>query len=73
MKNIIVTLLEKTAPWVRIHAARLGERLRQHMSDTREYDEVMRRFQAVKPFDTEWVGGRRPTRDELYADRVRIR
>lgn len=81
MKNITVTLDEKTATWVRIHAAKqgksvsrlLGELLRQHMSDLREYHEAMRRFQAIKPFDADWIGGRRPTREELYADRVRIR
>lgn len=81
MKNITITLDEKTAAWVRVHAARqgksvsrlLGELLRQQMADAREYHEAMRRFQAIKPFDADWVGGRRPTREELYADRVRIR
>lgn len=81
MKNITLTLDEKTAAWVRVHAAKqgksvsrlLGELLRQHMSDSREYHEAMRRFQAIKPFDADWVGGQRPTREELYADRVRIR
>lgn len=81
MKNITVTLDEKTAAWVRVFAAKqgksvsrlLGELLRQHMSGTREYAEAMRQFHAVKPFSAEWVGGRRPTRDELYADRTRIR
>jgi plasmid stability protein len=81
VKNITVTLDEKTAAWVRVHAARqgksvsrlLGELLRQHMSGTREYAEAMQRFQAVKPFEADWVGGRRPAREELYADRHRIR
>jgi hypothetical protein len=81
MKNITITLDEKTAVWVRVHAAKLGksvsrllgELLRQHMSDTREYDEAMRRFQAIEPFDARWAGGRRATRQELYADSVRIR
>ena len=81
MKNITVMLDEKTAAWVRVHAAKqgksvsrlLGELLRQHMTGTREYTEAMRRFQAVKPFAADWVGGRRPTRDALYADRTRLR
>lgn len=80
MKNITVTLDEKTAAWVRVHAAKqgksvsrlLGELLRQHMQDQREYFEAMRRFQAIKPRDFNWVDGRRPTREELY-DRGRIR
>lgn len=73
MKNITVTLDEKTAAWARVHAAKqgksvsrlLGEILQQHMRDTREYYEAMRRFQAIKPFDFEWADGRRPTREEL--------
>jgi len=81
MKNITVTLDEKTAAWVRVHAARqgksvsrvLGELLQHHMAGAREYAEAMRRFQAVKPFRSHWASGRRPTREELYADRLRIR
>lgn len=80
MKNITVTLDDKTAAWVRVYAARqgmsvsrlLGELLQKHMRDQREYWEAMRRFQALKPFHLNWVDGRRPTREELY-DRVRIR
>lgn len=73
MKNITVTLDEKTAAWVRVHAARqgksvsrlLGEILHRLMRDTRDYHEAMRRFQAIEPFDFEWADGRRPTREEL--------
>lgn len=73
MKNVTVTLDEKTAAWVRVYAAKqgksvsrlLGEILQQHMGGQREYFEAMRRFQALKPFDFEWVDGRRPTREEL--------
>lgn len=80
MKNITVSLDEKTAAWVRVYAAKqgksvsrlLGEILQRHMHDQREYFEAMRRFQALKPRDVEWVGGRRPAREELY-DRGRIR
>lgn len=80
MKNITVTLDEKTAAWVRVHAAKqgksvsrlLGEILQKQMRDTHEYEEAYRRFKAIKPFDFEWAGGRRPTREELY-DRGCIR
>ena len=73
MKNVTVTLDEKTAAWVRVYAAKqgksvsrlLGEILQRHMGDQREYFEAMRRFQAFKPFAFEWVDGRRPTREEL--------
>jgi len=82
MKNITVTLDEKTAAWVRVYAAKqgksvsrlLGELLQRHMRDQREYLEAMRRFQALKPMDFEWVDGRRPTREELNVrPRFRLR
>lgn len=73
MKNITLTLDEKTAAWVRVHAAKqgksvsrlLGEILQQHMHDQREYFEAMRRFQAIKPMAFDWADGRRPTREDL--------
>ncbi len=73
MKNLTVTLDDKTAAWVRNHAARQGksvsrllrEILHRHMRDTRDYREAMRQFQAIKPLDFEWDDGRRPTREEL--------
>lgn len=80
MKNVTVTLDEKTAAWARIYAARhgksvsrlLGEILQQHMGEVRNYNEAMQRFRSIKPFDFEWVDGRRPTREELH-DRSRFR
>ena len=73
MKNVTVTLDEKTAAWARVYAAKqgksvsrlLGEILHKYMGDQREYFEAMRRFQSIKPMDFEWVDGRRPTREEL--------
>lgn len=81
MKKITVTLDKRTVTWVRAQAANqgksvsrlVGELLRQHMSDALAYTAAMRRFQAIKPFAADWVGGRRPTREELYADRTHIR
>lgn len=80
MKNITITLDEKTAAWVRVYAAKhgmsvsrlVGEMLQQRMSDRRQYDEAMRRHLARKPFEFKWVDGRRPTREELH-DRARSR
>lgn len=74
MKNITVTLDEKTADWVRVEAAKqgksvsrlLGELLKKQMDDDREYFEAMRRFMAIKPMHFTWVGGRKPTREELH-------
>jgi hypothetical protein len=74
VKNITITLDEKTASWVRVHAARLGksvsrlvgEMLQHQMRELRDYDEAMRRYLARKPARFEWVAGRRPTREELH-------
>lgn len=76
MKNITITLDEKTAGWVRIYAARqgksvsrlLGEMLQERMRELRDYDESMRRYLArlaKKAVAFEWVDGQRPTREEL--------
>lgn len=80
LKNVTITLDERTASWLRIAAAKrglsvsrfVGEILRGQMNDQREYLEAMQRFLALKPFKFEWVDGRRPTREELY-DRSRVR
>jgi hypothetical protein len=80
MKNITITLDEKTAAWARVYAAKqgksvsrvLGEMLQERMREVRDYDEAMRRYLAKKPFKFEWIDGRRPTRDELN-DRAGLR
>lgn len=80
MKNITVTLDEKVAAWVRIYAAQrgksvsrvLGEFLLERMREARDYNEAMRRYLSKKPVKMKPVGGRYPTREELY-DRSRLR
>jgi hypothetical protein len=80
MKNITITLDEQTAAWVRLAAAKrkmsvsrlIGDLLHDRMHETRDYNEAMRRFFSHKPFNFEWVGGRRPTREEIN-DRARAR
>ncbi len=80
MKNITITLDEKTAAWARIYAAQrgkslsrlLGEILQERMREVRDYNDAMRRFLSKKPFKFEWVDGRRPTREETH-DRTRLR
>jgi hypothetical protein len=42
------------------------------MREARDYNEAMRRFFSHKPLNFEWVGGRRPTREEIH-DRARAR
>jgi hypothetical protein len=80
MKNVTITLDEKTAAWLRIHAAKLGmsvsrfvgEVLHERMHEVREYNEAMRNFLAQRPFAFEFTGGRRPAREEVH-DRAGLR
>jgi hypothetical protein len=78
MKNVTITLDEKTAAWVRVHAAErgmsvsrmVGEMLREKMQHSREYEEAMRMFLSRPP--VRFDGRPYPRREELY-DRPRIR
>ena len=80
MKNITITLDERTAAWARVHAAQhgksvsrlVGEMLQAHMHESREYDDAMRRWLSVKPVNLGKPGGRYPTREELH-DRPSLR
>lgn len=74
MKNITVTLDEKTAAWARIYAARrnmslsrfLGELLHSRMRESRDYERAMRRYLGKKPVRISTPGQPYPTRDELH-------
>lgn len=80
MKNITITLDEKTAAWARVHAAKhdksvsrlVGEMLQAQMRESRDYDEAMRRWLAKKPCRFTKPGGRYPIREELH-DRAGLR
>ena len=80
MKNITVTLDEKTAAWARQHAAELnmslsrylGELLEKTMRRSRDYDRAMRQYLARQPAVLKKRGAKYPTRDELH-DRNGIR
>jgi hypothetical protein len=80
MKNVTITLDERTAGWLRRHAAKhgmsvsrvVGDMLRERMHEARGYDAAMQRFLAFKPIAFEYVQGRRPTREELH-DRANLR
>ncbi len=80
MKNITITLDEKTASWARKQAAErgmslsrfIGEMLQQNMRQAREYERAMRRFLERRPARLKEPGERYPTREELY-DRGRLR
>ena len=80
MKNVTITLDEKTAAWARVYAARhntsvsrmVGEMLQQRMRESHKYEEAMRRFLEKKPVKLNRSGTRYPKRDDLYV-RSRIR
>jgi hypothetical protein len=80
MKNITVTLDEKTAAWARVHAARrqmslsrfLGELLHRTMQESREYETAMRQYLGRKPSRLKAAGGRYPTRNSVN-DRRNLR
>ena len=80
MKNVTITLDEKTAAWVRVHAAKqntsvsrvVGDMLRCRMVDELEYEQAMRRFLARKPIALSKTGQPYPGREALH-DRPGLR
>jgi hypothetical protein len=80
MKNVTITLDEKTAAWARIYAAKhntsvsrlVGEMLQQRMGELHEYDQAMRRFLQKTPVRLNRTGKGYPDRDDLH-DRTRLR
>jgi len=80
VKNITVTIDEKTAAWARVYAARrklslsrfLGDLLQSKMREAREYDDAMEKYLAVKPTRLNVANNKYPRREELH-DRAGIR
>ena len=80
VKNVTITLDEKTAAWLRVQAAEsgmsvsrfVGEALRARMQKDREYEDAMRRFLSRKLVRINESGKPSPKREDLY-DRGRIR
>ena len=74
MKNITITLDEKTAAWARVHAAGqnkslsrfVGELLDRTMKESREYDEAMRQYLSKKPSRLNRESSPYPHREELH-------
>jgi hypothetical protein len=74
VRNITITLDEKTAAWARRHAAQLdmslsryvGELLESTMRQSREYERAMRQYLARKPAKLKKRSSRYPSRDELH-------
>ena len=80
MRNVTISLDEKTATWARKHAAEqntslsrfIGELVEKSMRQSREYEQAMHRYLARSPARLRKPGARYPSRDEVY-DRTRIR
>jgi uncharacterized protein DUF6364 len=80
VKNVTITLDERTAAWARLFAARnntsvsrlVGEMLQQRMRESHRYEEAMRRFLDKAPVKLNRPGKRYPKREELHV-RSRIR
>ncbi|MCL4185091.1 MAG: CopG family transcriptional regulator [Burkholderiaceae bacterium] len=80
MKNVTITLDEKTAAWVRVAAARedqsvsryIAGLLEQRMRASHDYASAMRRFLERKPARIGAAGAALPARDELH-DRSGLR
>ena len=80
MKNITITVPEDLALWLRVRAAKqnlsMSRWLAGVLADMRRredaYEVSMKRFLARKPRHLEWIGGRKPSREELH-DRASLR
>ena len=80
MKNVTITLDRETAAWTRVHAAQrnlsvsrfVGEVLREHMREAREYDVAMKRYLTKEPFKLTGPPQAYPKREDLH-DRPLLR
>lgn len=80
MKNLTITVDERTVSWARLEAARrgmsvsrlVGEMLESRMEESRRYTEAMRLFLSKKPYHFRTKHGRYASRDELH-DRPGLR
>lgn len=73
MKNVTVTLDEKTAAWARVYAARhdmslsrfLGELLHKTMQESQAYESAMKQYLAKKPVRLKSSQARYPSREDV--------
>ena len=80
MKNVTITLDERTANWARVYAAQrnmsvsrlVGEMLAQKMDEHSEYDRAMRAWLAKPSANLRKSAKPYPQRDDLH-DRARLR
>ena len=81
MKNITITLDDVTARSARQVAAEqgkslsryIGDLLQQTMKQSQDYERAMQAWFAREPYFCSEPGTVYPTREEIYAERTRIR
>jgi plasmid stability protein len=76
MKNLTLTLDDETAEWLRVSAAAqgvsmsrfVGEIVRRHLPQARDYEQAMNRWLARRGFDKPLTapGEKLPSREEIY-------
>jgi hypothetical protein len=77
MKNVTITLDEKTAAWARRQAADqntslsrfIGELLERSMQQSRAYEQAMRGYLGRTPVKLKKRGAKYPSREELHERR----
>ena len=80
MKRVTITLPDDLARWLRVRAAEDDRSMSGWVADLLTgrrrgedaYETAMTQALAIKPWEMEWVNGRRPTREELH-DRAGVR
>lgn len=74
MTTLTVDLADELSAFVCADAEQMGMTVSEYfsglvgacMAEAREYEAARRSFLAIKPVYFEWIGGHRPTREELH-------
>jgi hypothetical protein len=81
MKNVTITLDEQTVEWAKLAAATAGKSLSRfvgdvlegHLSEARQYERAMQAWLDQKSYIPLESGKRVTMREEIYAERLRLR
>jgi hypothetical protein len=81
MKNVTITLDDDTLQWAKLAAAKagmslsryVGEMLEGHLKEAQQYERAMQAWLDQKPYIPLESGGRLTMREEIHAERLRIR
>jgi hypothetical protein len=81
MKNVTISLDEQTVEWAKLAAAKqskslsryIGDLLQTHLKEAGSYERAMHAWFNNRAMFLSEPGGVYPTREEIYAERTRIR